>query len=117
MSEKQIRTESQPDSESRALKLPRAIDGKIPLTWLVSSAVSMILAFGGIFAKLETVTSSIQRLDARSEQRDERVGLLLSDIAVLRGEHTAHKNEASRLAKELERLREDYERFRRENNK
>src|SRR5574337_629140 len=75
------------DQWGRDMKVHRVIDAKLPLTWLLSSAGAVIIAFASLEwsvaaqnNKLEQLINQYSKIEARLDQRDARMDDLMKQL-------------------------------------
>lgn len=83
----------------------RIIDTKLPLAWLIGSAAMVIFAMGGIYIKLDTVSVALAKLEAKVDQRDDRIGLLQNTVTQTQGKTETQQNEINRLGQDVSDLK------------
>ena len=66
----------------------KLIDNKLPLPWLIGSAGAIVFAMGGLFMKLESVSASIAKIEAKADSRDEKIEKFVERLA-----HEASQND------------------------
>ena len=64
--------------------ITKVIDMKISLTWLISTAVVIILSIGGMYAKMDQVGNELIDLKATVRAGNLATGAVQSEMAVLR---------------------------------
>jgi hypothetical protein len=85
----------------------RIIETKIPLTWLVTSVLSVVLAFGGLFVKVDNATSAVSELKAKIESRDDRMTMLIQGLTEVKGVNSMQQSQIDRVQTDLIDVRRD----------
>lgn len=61
--------------------IAKIIDLKLPLAWVISSAVVVSLSFGGLFMQVKGIGDQISELKNSSDNRDVQMSNVLQQIA------------------------------------
>lgn len=88
--------------DRRSTKL---IDMKIPLTWLLVSAISVGLSIGGLFNKVDTVTSALARLEKTIETRDEKLNTIVESISAVRSKTEVQQIQIERNSSDISEIK------------
>lgn len=97
------------DQDKPQTGIQKVIDSKLPLPWLLGSSAMILLAMGGLFAKMDNVTAAVQELSRKSETRDERMNLISNAIAETRSISMGNTASIVRSEKDIETMRRDIE--------
>lgn len=87
--------------------MQKMIDSKVPLVWVMSTSAAILIAMGGLFAKVDTMTTQVTDLVKKSESRDDRMNLISSAIAETRGLTMTNIQSINRSEKDIEMMRRD----------
>ena len=90
----------------------KVIDAKLPLTWLITSAVAVILAMGGVFMKLDNVSVALSKLEAKTDSRDERINLLAQTQIQQQGKNDTQDAQIVRSQSDIVDLKRDIDEIR-----
>lgn len=91
----------------------KLIDEKLPLTWLIGSAAAIVIAFATVVVKLDNVTSSLTKLELKTDQRDDRITLLIQNIAEVKGKNDTQQTQIDRNYQDLTEVKRNIEDLRR----
>lgn len=65
-------------------KLSRVIDVKLPLTWLLSVAFAILVAFGSMFFKLDELGRDVADLKSTVKSGNTTAATIQGELAILR---------------------------------
>lgn len=63
------------------------VEMKLPLPWLIGSASAILLAMGGLFAKMDSVTSTLTKIEVRADSEASQKALLTQTVITLQGDN------------------------------
>lgn len=87
----------------------RIIDAKLPLPWLIGSACAIVFSMGGVFVKLDAVGSSVAKLEAKTDTRDDRINVLAQTLIQQQGKNDVQDAQITGVQNEARDLRRDVE--------
>ena len=87
----------------------KIIDAKLPLPWLIGSACAIVFSMGGVFVKLDAVGSAVQKIEAKTDSRDERINVLAQTLIQQQGKNDVQDAQMSATQNEVRDLRRDVE--------
>lgn len=85
----------------------RIIDAKLPLSWLIGTASAVVFAMGGVYFKLETVSSSITKLESKTDNRDDRIATLTASLILQQGKNDTQDAQINRNHADIKDMRRD----------
>lgn len=62
----------------------RFIDYRMPLSWIITTAVTLILTFGAFFTKLDTISSQLNKMEIRNDKRDDSIQLIINAMSEIK---------------------------------
>ncbi len=77
-----------------------SIDTKVPLSWVMSSAAAVVFALGFNAYKVDAVVKSVDKLETRSESRDDKLNALAQII-------TQQQSQTSRNTEDISDIKRD----------
>ena len=105
------------DMDNKPTKL---IEMKLPLVWLLSSVViicgallSMYVTFIGYGKNIEALTKTVDRLDTKTDTRDERLSTLLQTTIEIKAQLSEQDRRLMRNESDIKELRGNVEEIRR----
>lgn len=87
----------------------KIIDAKLPLPWLIGCATAIVFSMGGVFVKLDAVGSSLSKLEAKTDNRDERISTLAQSLIQQAGKNDTQDAQITRNAADITDLKRDVE--------
>lgn len=101
-----LNNEAGQDMNERPQKI---IDAKLPLPWLIGCATAIVFSMGGVFVKLDAVGSSLTKLEAKTDNRDERISALMQTLIQQQGKNDTQDAQISRNQSDISDLKRDVE--------
>lgn len=65
----------------------RIIDAKLPLPWLIGCACAIVFSMGGVFVKLDNVNTALNKIEAKTDNRDDRITTLAATLIQQQGKN------------------------------
>lgn len=90
----------------------KIIDAKLPLPWLIGCATAIVFSMGGVFVKLDAVGSSLSKLEAKTDNRDERISSLMQTLIQQQGKNDTQDAQIQRNASDISDVKRDVEELR-----
>lgn len=87
----------------------KIIDAKLPLPWLIGSACAVVFSMGGVFVKLDAVGASLTKLEAKTDNRDDRISTLAQSLIQQQGKNDVQDSQITGVQNETRDLRRDVE--------
>lgn len=93
---------AQPDETAKDDEgIAKIIDLKLPLAWLISSAIVICLSFGGLFVQVNGVAQQIAGLQSVGASRDAQMVQVLQQLATDQAELTNQQADISAINGEI----------------
>lgn len=89
------------DNSQAEVKEMTVIDAKLPLTWLISSAVAIVLSFGSLYAKMDAQNDTLKDLSSKLEKRDDNMSILLTSLAEVKSNNLTQDAAIARNAEDI----------------
>jgi septal ring factor EnvC (AmiA/AmiB activator) len=99
-----LNNEAGQDMNERPQKI---IDAKLPLPWLIGCATAIVFSMGGVFVKLDAVGSSLTKLEAKTDNRDERINVLAQSLIQQQGKNDTQDAQIIRAQSDITDIRRD----------
>lgn len=90
----------------------KVIDAKLPLTWLIGTAAAVVFSMGGVFFKLDSVSSSLTKLEAKTDNRDDRITTLAASLIQQQGKNDTQDAQITRAQSDISDIRRDVDEIR-----
>lgn len=87
----------------------KIIDAKLPLPWLIGCASAIVFSMGGVFFKLDNVTTSINKLEAKTDNRDDRISAIMQSLIQQQGKNDTQDAQILRAQTDITEVRRDVE--------
>ena len=85
----------------------KMVDTKIPLYWLIGSAIAIVFSMGIAYAKLDSVAATQEKMLLASQSRDSQINTLQSAIAQTQGVNSNQDIRLNRFGSDMEEVRKD----------
>lgn len=87
----------------------KIIDAKLPLPWLIGSVCAVVFSIGGVFVKLDAVGTSLTKLEAKTDVRDDRINVLSQSLIQQSGKNDVQDAQLDSVQSETRDIRRDVE--------
>lgn len=91
------------------------IDTKFPLSWLIGCSCAIVFSMGGFAVQVNSMSSALAKMDAKSDARDDRVNLLQQTVLIAQGKADNMASSITRNASDIADLKRDIEELKRSN--
>lgn len=95
----------------------RFIDYRMPLSWIITTAVTLILTFGAFFTKLDTISTQLNKLEIRNDKRDDSFQLIINSISEIKTIDSLQSEAINRNKSDISELKNDLTELRKANGK
>ena len=103
--------------QSEPAKVQKIIELKLPLTYLITAVVTLLFALGGLYVKFDTLSQTVTRLDTKTDQRDDRIQVLLQTSVEIKSQISAQDQRMIRAESDVKEIRADFNSLRNEVNR
>lgn len=79
----------------------KIVDAKLPLSWLIGCAAAIVFSMGGVFVKLDSLVGSLAKIEARTDNRDERIGALTQSLLIQQGRNETQDAHLARMQSDI----------------
>lgn len=87
----------------------KIIDKTIPITWVITSVVSLVIACGVFLEKLNTISNSIIKLEARFDKREDTTQMILIQLGETKLQIDQLTLNQVKTQSEIDKMRNDIE--------
>lgn len=81
------------------------IDAKMPLTWLLMTAGTVIFSFGSLYMKIDTQGIALKEVSAKLEKRDDSMTVVLTTLTEVKTNNNAQDAAIARNAADIADLK------------
>lgn len=82
-----------------------SIDTKVPLSWVISSAAAVVFALGFNAYKVDAVVKSVDKLETRSETRDDKLNALAQIITQQQSQTSRNTDDITDIKRDVNELK------------
>lgn len=82
-----------------------SIDTKVPLSWVISSAAAIVFALGFNAYKVDSIVKSVDKLETRSESRDDRINTLAQSLIQQQSQTSRNTDDISEIKRDVNQLK------------
>lgn len=91
----------------------RVIDAKFPLTWLIGTGAVIVFGLGSVSFQISGLVTSVAKLEAKTDIRDERTSVISQNIIALQGFDQTQKVMIDRLMSDVADTKRDIDEMKR----
>lgn len=83
------------------------ITPKVPLSWVISSAVAIVFALGFNAYKVDAIVKSVDKLETRSESRDDKINTLAQSLIQQQSQTSRNTDDIVDIKRDVNQLKLD----------
>lgn len=87
------------------------IDAKLPLTWLIGSAVAIVFSLGGLYVKVDSLIDTFSRVNERLASQDKSVSTLSQNLLIQSGRYDTLSLKVDANTKNIDDLKKDVDSY------
>lgn len=96
------------DNQTETNKMT-VIDAKLPLSWLIGCAFSVVFSFGTLYMKLDTQSIALKDVQAKLEKRDDSMTVVLTTLAEVKTSNLNQDQSIQRNAADISEIKRQLE--------
>ena len=89
------------DNSHTEFKEMTVIDAKLPLSWLLGVAASVLFSFGSLYVKLDTQSIALKDVQNKLEKRDDSMTVVLTTLAEVKTSNLNQDQSIQRSANDI----------------
>lgn len=100
-------------SEVITRRNPRVIETKFPITWVITSAVSVVLTMGTVYMKVDATASQVAEMKITLAKMDDRQTQLMQAVMAQQSKNDLQQEQISRNYADISEIAKKVDQFRR----
>lgn len=87
------------------------IDAKLPLTWLIGSAVAIVFSLGGLYVKVDSLISTFDKVGTKLDVQDSKVSTLTQNLLIQSGRYDTLSIKVDTNAENIAEIKKDVDNY------
>lgn len=87
------------------------IDAKLPLTWLIGSAVAIVFSLGGLYVKVDSLINTFDKVGTKLAEQDKTVSTLSQNVLIQSGRYDTLSLKVDNNTQNIAELKKDVDNY------